>query len=478
MKQAAVLGVVVVLAGGSLAVRYLRSNASESRLGDASVSLWDPTSGQDAEPLLDIEAGPEVPTRAMFDESRKEFLGQLFAPPDSATAEAKEILANAAASFAGAAALDDAHIAALRPAADAIAALPEAPAPLLIAVDLVLRRTDGEMITRAAILDRAASQSSAPHPVIKLLAESRRAYILREDPALFPAALDRLADAVAATALAPDVSTAAARTTHAMIRDAETIPGAEGLLAMIAARLAAADPAETWLAHMLLGRFEIDEAWRARGTGYAGTVPEQAWQTFADHLDAASDHLTAACTLAKDRPEAPTFMITVTMGGGGGPDAMYPWFTSAVAAELDHMDGHNFLLHGLYPRWGGSHDHMYRFGLACSATKRFDTSVPYMLIGAVEQIAAEQRSWSILDDETVVREVNTVLDGYLGRELAPAGVRQMLSRKLGFAWQTGDFDRAREAWQAAQDQGIELDAQFLARFNLTLEQIRARFAGE
>jgi hypothetical protein len=118
---------------------------------------------------------------------------------------------------------------------------------------------------------------------------------------------------------------------------------------------------------------------------------------------------------------------------------------------------------------------MYRLGLACSATKRFDTSVPYMLIGAVEQIAAEQRSWKILEDPSIVDEVNTVLDGYLSTELADAGRRQMLSRKLGFAWEVGDFDRAREAWEASQDHAIELDAQFLARFGLTVEEVRARF---
>lgn len=461
-----------------MVVRTLRSTATESKEGSGADREWDFTAAQEAEPLLVIDAGPEVPTRAMFDASKREFLVELFAPAESASPEEREILANAVGSFAGSGAFDDAQIAGLRPAADAAMAREDASAALLIGVDLVLRRTGGDVATRAAILDRAASQMPAPHAILKLLAETRRAYVLREDPEQFPAALDRLADSISAAAVARDESRAAARTAYGMIRDAEGIPGAEGLLERVGSRLAAAESADTWLAHVLLGRFEIDEAWRARGTGSAASVSEAGWKGFAVHLDAATEHLTAAWTMAPDRPEAPSCMITVSMGRGGGPEAIYPWFTRAVAAEFDHMDAHNYLLHGLYPRWGGSHSHMYRFGLACSATKRFDTSVPFMLLGTVEQIAAERRSWAILDDEFVVREVNAVLDGYLARELVPAAMRQMLSRKLAFAWHTSNFDRAGEAWHAANAAGIELDTQFLASFNLTLDKVRTRFESD
>src|SRR6202020_2673173 len=47
-----------------------------------------------------------------------------------------------------------------------------------------------------------------------------------------------------------------------------------------------------WLALVLQGENEINEAWRARGVGYAGEVSDTGWQGFSKHLATARSCVT------------------------------------------------------------------------------------------------------------------------------------------------------------------------------------------
>jgi len=134
---------------------------------------------------------------------------------------------------------------------------------------------------------------------------------------------------------------------------------------------------DPWLVDLIGGRYEIKEAWKSRGGGWAKDVTKEGWQGFHEHLAKARELLTQAWKMHPDYPEPADEMITVVMGEGAKPgDTERVWFNRAVAAQMDFEPAYDSLARALMPRWGGSQEEMYQFGLDCLATKRFDTPVP------------------------------------------------------------------------------------------------------
>ncbi|HTG45522.1 MAG TPA: DUF4339 domain-containing protein, partial [Verrucomicrobiae bacterium] len=70
-----------------------------------------------------------------------------------------------------------------------------------------------------------------------------------------------------------------------------------------------AGPAFEWLALVLAGEYEISEAWRARGRGYANTVTPEGWKGFEAHRALAKTNLDRAWKLNPNLPLAPSRMI-------------------------------------------------------------------------------------------------------------------------------------------------------------------------
>jgi hypothetical protein len=152
--------------------------------------------------------------------------------------------------------------------------------------------------------------------------------------------------------------------------------------------LAAQPGADPWLQDMLAGENAITAAWKARGNGWASSVSEEGWQGFADGLVKARQHLTKAWKLHPHYPEAPTRMIQVVMGeDDSSGETVRLWFDRAVSGQLDYMPAYDQLVWALLPRWGGSLEEVYDFGVECLATKRFDTDVPLRYYNAVWQLA-------------------------------------------------------------------------------------------
>lgn len=145
-----------------------------------------------------------------------------------------------------------------------------------------------------------------------------------------------------------------------------------------------------WLLGMMRGENEIEQAWKARGDGWARDVTEKGWKLFHEHLDRAGTILTKAWHQAPDRPEAAGAMITVAMGGHGGPgETERTWFDRAVSAQMDYPAAYRKMVIALLPRWGGSHEELRAFGRECLATNRFDTDVPLVYLYVLRNIGSE-----------------------------------------------------------------------------------------
>lgn len=169
-----------------------------------------------------------------------------------------------------------------------------------------------------------------------------------------------------------------------------------------------------WEAKYVRGCYEIDLAWKARGTEFANKVTAAGWEGFEQHLTAANKLLHEAWKLNPSHPEAATAMIKVAMGGCAGKnETTRLWFKRAVAAQVDYLPAYDAYMWAIRPRWGGSIEEMHAFGVECLKTRRFDTQIPWLYLTSIGQITCEldgdKRYWK--SPETQAR-VQALFDGY------------------------------------------------------------------
>jgi hypothetical protein len=144
----------------------------------------------------------------------------------------------------------------------------------------------------------------------------------------------------------------------------------------------------SWLALALEGDYEVAEAWRVRGGGYANSVTSQGWQGFSDHLAKARVALSKAWEHHPERPYPAAEMIAVAMGASDA-DEMRKWFDRAIQAQIDYPQAWSNMRWGLRPRWHGSHEAMLALGIRAVDTKRFDTDVPRKFFDFISDVESE-----------------------------------------------------------------------------------------
>lgn len=148
--------------------------------------------------------------------------------------------------------------------------------------------------------------------------------------------------------------------------------------------------ANPWLVELFFGKYEIEAAWEARGGGAAANVQDAGWKGFSEHLAKARDHLLKAQQLHPEFPEAATQMISVAMGDGARlNETTRDWFDKAAKAQFDYYPAYESYFWSIYPRWGGSYGEMFRFGVECMESGRYDTYIPYQLMVGVTKINSD-----------------------------------------------------------------------------------------
>jgi hypothetical protein len=154
--------------------------------------------------------------------------------------------------------------------------------------------------------------------------------------------------------------------------------------------------------------------------------------------------LTKAQNLHPEFPEAATQMIAVAMGAGGElNEKARDWFDKAVSAQLDYFPVYNDYVYSLYPRWGGSHQEMFRFGVECMSTERYDTYVPYRLMVVLETINTDRgEDFSVFKVPEVKVATRTLLNKMSGKFGAGREKDWYLSYLAAIAWRNGDYKEA------------------------------------
>lgn len=194
-----------------------------------------------------------------------------------------------------------------------------------------------------------------------------------------------------------------------------------------------------------MGIYHCKAGWDARGKGFANTVGEDGWDIFANEQEKARSYLVKAHELDPSRPEAATVMIKVAMAGHAGPgESERSWFDKAVAAQMDWPSAYSRILWSMRPRWGGSHEQMFEFGLECARTERFDTQVPYKLIKVLMDIDREEkysrRFWRL---NRVDQIAIPVLDQLASDPTQTHNMQAYRTIQAGIFWALDKFDDAK-----------------------------------
>jgi len=202
----------------------------------------------------------------------------------------------------------------------------------------------------------------------------------------------------------------------------------------------ASDSPNRWLINMIGGTYHVQAAWDARGSGWASTVTGEGWKGFAEHLKKAAELLTRAWQLNPELPDAAEYMIEVSMGQSTGEERL--WFERAIEAQFDYYSAYDNYLWSIRPRWGGSLDELYNFGVECLETGRFDTRVPRVFYKAMQDIAKDEGDYEYFVRPGVYEHLLTYFEGRKNEPNPSDSAQWWDSMKAAIAWRAGRYHDA------------------------------------
>jgi Domain of unknown function (DUF4034) len=115
------------------------------------------------------------------------------------------------------------------------------------------------------------------------------------------------------------------------------------------------------LAHSMHAEVLMAVAWSYRGTGFANTVPPQAWAEFRTHVQRAVDHMVKHADTALSTSEGHVTMLNVGRAAGWTHERQ--WAIAQAGLKLSPHDDRLYLkmVLSLLPKWGGSGQQVDRF---------------------------------------------------------------------------------------------------------------------
>lgn len=204
-------------------------------------------------------------------------------------------------------------------------------------------------------------------------------------------------------------------------------------------RLASQPDVDPWILLMVTG---LHHAGRARD----GKLEDPARRTA---LQQAADRLGKAHALCPRFAEAATAMIRVAaeLSDDASPSPRL-WLERAVAVNAGSTTPFFAFLDLLRPESGGSPLAMYRFGVECLQTERFDTVAPFTFFRAValaqKELPDRRACWAATG---VIEQLDHLFAGYLSQERPVFSVEELQTLRCAAAWAGGRYDQALQAWR-------------------------------
>jgi hypothetical protein len=192
------------------------------------------------------------------------------------------------------------------------------------------------------------------------------------------------------------------------------------------------------------GGFHIDEAWRARGSGYADSVSQDGWKGFSDHLKLAAEALEQAWKLGPTNAVVAYQMMYVELGQGQGRDRLDLWFNRAMAIDTNYVAACRRKLFYLEPKWHGSAGEMLAFARECATSEKWGGEVPLLPLYAHDSLAGYAKrdgNTNYWKQSTVWPEIKSTLDRFFARNPDAVGWRHNYAWYAYHCGQWDDFNR-------------------------------------
>lgn len=139
------------------------------------------------------------------------------------------------------------------------------------------------------------------------------------------------------------------------------------------------------------GDAEIWLAWGERGSGWASSVKEKAWDGFAEHLDKAEKLLTKAWQMNTNNANTAYLMMQLELGRGQGRSRMETWYDRAMTLDPNYFDAAKLMSFYLEPRWYGSEAAALKFARSCVTSTNWGGQVPLVLVNVHHSLANYQQ---------------------------------------------------------------------------------------
>ncbi len=333
--------------------------------------------------------------------------------------------------------------------------------PLIIMLAAFRERQD-DPVKAASLFERAESALPAQHysPQLVFLA-SAELYNLHhrgKSVSILPAARpddDRTCLDTLAAALAVAPMTEADQWVWEGLLTADRLAIMENRSAQFLDVVKASPNVPEWLKLRVQGEIEVDEAWKARGSGSASEVTRKGWKGFEEHLRQANAILQQSWEANPKHPSAACTMIRVAMGQNDLDD-MREWFENAVSARFDDPEAYQRMRWGLRARWLGSKEALLAFGLKCAKTERFDTDVPLLYLSAIHDQWSDERNLDVYFEKLPWAELSAMFKGYLKTPGSESRIRMIRTNYAILAEYSEHWEECREQLDALHD---ELDPQ-------------------
>lgn len=193
---------------------------------------------------------------------------------------------------------------------------------------------------------------------------------------------------------------------------------------------AANDPGNTQAA-VLDGEFLIQDAWNARGIGWSFTVTAGGNAVFSQHLTEARQTLEKVAAASPKEPGVALAMMTVCLGDEGSSlDELNSWFQKGQQAEGDPYMLAYSKEYYMTPKWHGSDEAQWNFGLECGKSGNWAGKVPLLLEDSIHERAVHQTS--LFAQPEIWSPIEQMFRGYLAHYPDSVHYRSLFALEAAF----------------------------------------------
>ncbi len=217
-------------------------------------------------------------------------------------------------------------------------------------------------------------------------------------------------------------------------------------------RIEGKEVANPWLANAIIGFYHAEAAWELRSHSYDYTEQHKGWDDFVNHLSVAHDHLVKAWELAPHIPVVSYKLIKISVCQSAGEERL--WFDRAVDAQVDYYQAYSYYLWASRPRWGGSLDQMYAFGVECLDTGRFDTRIPEFFYEAMIKLHKEADGYSYWHESGVYENFIRYYEHKKHEPDSRSSPQWWDSMKVAIGWRLGKYEQAAQLMDQLGDDFI------------------------